>query len=97
MSAFRAKGENHSSECFALPTHEEPVLLGSVSINCSKLILSFLRDQPPDVTNAKYYLVIVVSSILPELSRVFGCIEGASCSRHGFLHQRMNANGSDTK
>ncbi len=23
--------------------------------------------------------------------------EGEDCSRHGFLHQRMNANGSDTK
>jgi hypothetical protein len=22
---------------------------------------------------------------------------GGKCSRHGFLHQRMNANGSDTK
>jgi hypothetical protein len=23
--------------------------------------------------------------------------KGKNCSRHGFLHQRMNANGSDTK
>jgi hypothetical protein len=26
-----------------------------------------------------------------------GVPEKINCSRHGFLHQRMNANGSDTK
>jgi hypothetical protein len=25
------------------------------------------------------------------------CEKVQCCSRHGFLHQRMNANGSDTK
>jgi hypothetical protein len=33
----------------------------------------------------------------PALGEVCILPQRATCSRHGFLHQRMNANGSDTK